>query len=116
MGTKTTKLVSLMIESAKIRDHVGLNWAIEHNKAVTAPKEFELPIVSIFNAIQKYCRQHEAAYGSPIGDDSYLGENAIVPMIRGLLAILNGNAGRLDCGAVDKAIRQLATEHLMLID
>ena len=56
-----------------------------------------------------YADVHKARFGSGIGEDSFLGQYW-ESMGMALLALLNGEVGRLDCGDMDAFIRQCLTE------
>jgi hypothetical protein len=56
--------------------------------------------------LAKYADAHHRTYESPIGDDGVLGD-AWESALRSLVALLNGETGRLDCGDVDHAARAM---------
>jgi hypothetical protein len=82
----------------------------QHNRAVIVPQGFESPVVAMFGALEHYARTHGTRFESPISEDGYLGP-VWFTMARGLLDLLNGETGRLDCGTIDRAVRKLAAEH-----
>lgn len=60
-----------------------------------------------FIALEYFAQAHFAMYNSPIGEDSVLGE-AWLNMARGLVAMLDGEHGRLDAGTMWSLINDLA--------
>lgn len=88
-------------------------WQDRHDAAVmshlptsypnhlTAPsRAFETAIVRGLDAWRTYAEVHRYSYDSPIGNDHILGP-AWSAWGLGLRALLNGQAGRLDCGTLD---------------
>lgn len=82
------------------------NWAERHYAAIASPKPgtLEEAVSHLLKGWCEYADAHEAAYGSTIGEDGVLGE-PWAEMGRGLLRLLNGDCGRLDCGIIDGLIR-----------
>jgi len=69
-------------------------------------KGFETAIVETLRALAEYADAHRDRYESEVGEDGVLGDH-FEEIARGLLGLLNGETGRLDCGTVDGAIRKL---------
>ena len=87
-----------------------------HCAAAYSPRRgFETAIVKLVEALREYATAHFQAYESPIGDDGVLGEEW-EQIARGTLGLLNGEAGRLDCGSVDRHVRDLASEAGVCLD
>jgi hypothetical protein len=82
-------------------------WRDRHDDAMTAPRNFEVPIVHLYRALISYAAQHERRYESRIGEDFVLGP-AWLAIARNLLRLLDGETGRLDCGTLDGDLRRLA--------
>jgi hypothetical protein len=61
------------------------------------------------NGLLEYGLQYQDRYGddSKLGLDGVLGDGWL-DMARGYLALLNGEAGRLDCGTLDGEVRHWA--------
>jgi hypothetical protein len=57
-----------------------------------------------------YACAYRAAYGAPIGEDGYIGD-AWRDILKGLVALLNGELGQHDGGTLDRRIRTIATRH-----
>ncbi len=86
---------------------IDLNgWLKRHHEAVYAPDQRERPILEMAYALARYADMHRRRYGSDLGEDGVLGPTW-ESMARGLLGLLNGETGRLDCGTVDGAIRAM---------
>lgn len=87
-------------------------WARRHNSAVAGARSkcSSGSIVHMLDAVSYYMQEHRNMYDSPIGDDYVLGP-AVADILRGALVLLNGETGHLDCGTLDKAIRDLAADH-----
>lgn len=82
--------------------------AESHTQAFHTPRAgFESAIVGVFNGLAEYAAAHAKAYGSDLADDGVLGE-AWKDAAKAALAMLNGDCGRLDCGTLDSALRELA--------
>jgi hypothetical protein len=86
-------------------------WYDRHMSAVRAPSVgHERAIVGMFVALQEMAEAHRERFESPIGEDGVLGVYW-ADIANGLIGMLDGEAGRLDCGTLDGAIRNLAAAH-----
>lgn len=85
-------------------------WIEQHAAAMTSPKGFEVPIVTLLNGWLEYAETHRDRYGSLIGEDYVLGA-AWADMGLALRAMLNGETGRLDCGTLDGMIVRAFAEN-----
>ncbi len=84
---------------------------LNHTRALANPRNgFEMAIAALFLGLNEYAEAHRDQYHSPVGDDGVLGEHWQA-IASGLIGLLNGDTGRLDCGTLDGAIRSLATAH-----
>lgn len=90
-------------------------WQDRHNKAVSGyhvlgPQTHEGALVNMLKAWADYAEVHQSRFESNIGDDGVLGVywQQIGEGIRGLL---NGEAGRLDCGTLDGFILDTLTDN-----
>lgn len=74
-----------------------------HEDALNHPRGVELPIAYMLGAWLLYADIHRERYQSGIGKDGVLGPEwaKIGSALRGLL---NGECGRIDCGAIDAVI------------
>lgn len=81
-------------------------WAVRHVAAWTRPSHAEAPIVRIVEALAEYADRHAARYGSDISDDGVLGAGWR-SIGDGVIKLLNGETGGLDCGTVDALIRDM---------
>ena len=81
-------------------------WAERHNAAVRRPRASEAGILKACEALRIIVTSYSEDYDDPIGNDGVLGP-CWVDMARGVLGLLNGECGRLDCGTVDHYIRNL---------
>lgn len=68
---------------------------------------FGQAVGNMFEALRQYASCHREAYESPIGEDYIIGEHW-KQMASGLIGLLNGETGQLDCGEYDRRIRLLA--------
>ena len=80
-------------------------WA-RHELAIHMPVKFERAIVMMLRGWLAYADEVKARYDSGIGDDGVLGPEweDIGHAIHGLL---NGDTGRLDCGALSTLIHSV---------
>lgn len=105
-------LKSLQKDGFRYRHHVK---AIDEAhalgfKSTGAPRrDYEAAFVHIIYGLRMFAKAHAAQYDGPIGDDGVLGE-CWLSIARGLVGMLNGDTGRLDAGAVDGSIRDLAND------
>lgn len=74
---------------------------------LTRETMFGANIKNIFASLVSYAECHREAYESPIGEDYVIGEYW-KQMASGLIGLLNGETGQLDCGEYDRRIRLLA--------
>lgn len=82
-----------------------------HNTAMSQPRHgFEEALVNLIRGVHQYADAHKQAYKSSIGEDGVLGD-AWRDVAKGILTLLNGDAGRLDCGTIDREIRRLASDN-----
>lgn len=82
-------------------------WKRRHLNAVLIPSErFEAPLLGLIKSLADYAQAHVNQYGTPVGNDGVLGEGW-ESALRGFRALLNGDAGRLDCGTLDRAACEL---------
>lgn len=81
------------------------NWQQRHVSALKSPKGFEAPILSLIEGLQDYRVEHEARYGSKIGEDHFMGK-LYLDLARTIIKLLNGEIGRLDGGSVEQLVRR----------
>ncbi len=78
---------------------------------VSEPKPgHEQAVVAMFGGLLAYADAHLSEFDTPIGSDGVLGERWH-SIASGLLGLLDGECGRLDCGTIDATIRDVAAEH-----
>lgn len=78
-----------------------------HEKASDPnPLHFERGLLHMIRGLACYAGAHARQYESPIADDGVIGE-AWLDALKGVRALLNGELGRLDGGALDHAIVEL---------
>lgn len=80
---------------------------VEHLKGATKPEKFEVSVLAMIRGLADYADAHETRYGDSISNDYYIG-GEWRDMMKGWLALLNGEHGRLDGGVLDNAARELA--------
>jgi hypothetical protein len=80
---------------------------LEHDRIVKRETMFGNSILIMLESLKTYAQCHREAYESPIGEDYVMGEYW-KQMASGLIGLLNGETGTLDCGHIDGAIRKLA--------
>jgi hypothetical protein len=83
-------------------------WQDRHMSALRTPRGFEAALRDMIEAWARYADEHRARYGSGIGEDHVLGD-AWMELGRGILVLLNGEAGRFDCGTLGGFIRSALT-------
>lgn len=93
------------IEDAK---HGNYAWGERHVRAMINPIGLECGIVHMISSAASYADEHKEEYKSRIGADGVLGPEW-EQIIRSTIALLNGNCGRLDCGALDALLRDMLT-------
>jgi hypothetical protein len=92
-----------LVADAKLGDING--WQQRHNDAILGPKQgFEHAIVHMLDAWLEYAETHQIRYESKIGGDGVLGD-PWAEIGRGILQLLNGDCGRIDCGTIDALVR-----------
>lgn len=88
-----------------------MDWKKRHDEAMAAPRPgHELAVVRLLRGYEEMARAHRDKYGSPIGDDGYLGPVWFAGLTS-LKDTLNGELGRLDAGELYRAIDALAREN-----
>lgn len=80
-----------------------------HERAMTVPRSFERSLRALIDGLMSYAVDHEARYGSKLGEDGVLGE-AWADALRGVRGLLNGELGDLDGGLLDGALCNLYRE------
>jgi hypothetical protein len=85
-------------------------WVLRHCQAWTSPRTArEKALRALIQAFAEYADSYAEETGGErqLGEDGYFHEHAR-DMVRALLALLNFESGRFDCGTLDKLIRDLA--------
>ena len=86
-------------------------WADRHDTSIISPDStFEQPIVAMLQGWAKYAEDHKARYESNIGDDGVLGD-PWKEIGLGILYLLDGETGRLDCGTLNAFILDTLNEN-----
>lgn len=75
----------------------------------SAKDKFSCALASLYDGLNSYRQAHAEAYGSPLAEDHFLGEEWKT-MAKALLGLLNGELGVFDGGQLDGAIRDLAVK------
>lgn len=71
----------------------------------------EAGIVCLSRGLELLLQGYEqAAPGRPAAEDSYASEH-LYSIAHAIVALLNMETGRLDCGAVDGGLRRMMSEH-----
>lgn len=90
----------------KLRASKAAN-AEQHAHAFHTPRAgFESAMVSLVSGLAEYADAHRKAYDSGIAEDHVIGD-AWRDIAKGVLELLNGECGRLDCGTLDSSIRDV---------
>lgn len=83
-------------------------WKARHLAAMqTSAPGSERAISLMLQGLVLYAKAHQDRFESAIGEDGVLGP-CWEDMARGLIGLLNGDCGRLDCGTIDGIIRDAA--------
>lgn len=102
--TKTAKAITGKYTQALWKTgqkHAGDAWYQRHLETLQSPRVgFEAALVAMLQGWLLYADTHSAHYDSTIGLDGVLGDHWAA-IGQGLRGLLNGNAGRLDCGCLD---------------
>ena len=91
----------------RIRNHndpCNSGWVPRHLDATRFPRGPEIPIVRLIGGWLDYANHHHRRFDSGIGEDGFLGQHWEA-IGQALLAMLNGELGRLDGGTLDALIR-----------
>lgn len=86
------------------QDFQGNKWGERHYRAF---ERDTTGIAAMLRAWAHYADSHRSRYGSPVGDDGFLGPEW-GRIGRGILALLNGEIGGMDGGTLDGMIRDIA--------
>ncbi len=85
-------------------------WVLRHCQAWTSPRTpREKAVRALIEAFALFADSYatETEGERQLGQDGYYHEHA-VDMVKALLALLNFDCGRFDCGTLDRLIRDLA--------
>lgn len=85
----------------------GTPYNDRHNAALAMPAGNEAAIIAGCFCLARLASEHLRRFEVPIGEDYVLGD-AWLTIASGILASLNGETGRLDCGVVDGWLRDTA--------
>lgn len=96
-------MASRLFRKPDVAGNIG-GWQERHMSAVLTGRGFERPIVRMIEHWLRYADLHQQRYESKIGDDGVLGQHWEQIGV-GLLGLLNGETGNLDCGTLDGLIR-----------
>jgi hypothetical protein len=100
------ELVRNKNNSVRNRQSAGCEWGKRHAEAFNYPLGSEIGVVELMQAAAAYADSHRQRYSTGIGDDGVLGEHWEA-IVRGILGLLNGDCGRLDCGTLDGTLRDM---------
>ena len=78
-------------------------WKVAHNTALLWSGE---PIAAMLSSWLAYRQQYLSRYESKIGDDGVLGDGWAA-IGKGLLGLLNGECGGLNCGTLSGIIHEV---------
>jgi hypothetical protein len=107
MSTLHKDLFNLSQKTVRAKAFEGNKWGQRHYAAAFAPnRETGECVITLIHAAAHYADQHQARYESKIGDDGVLGPHW-ESIVRGIMGLLNGDCGRLDCGTLDKLLRDM---------
>lgn len=95
------------------RQHASA-WA-EHPATWERPRSWELvaklqresAIKCLVHGLALYIDSHQMLFGSPVGEDGYCDEY-VKDIAKAVIALLSAESGRLDCGTIDHAVREMA--------
>lgn len=76
-----------------------------------APLLLEQAIAHMVKGWELYAEAHRVRFGTSIGNDYFFRPHWLA-IGQGLLAMLNGETGRLHCGLVDRLIRDAVRKHV----
>jgi hypothetical protein len=83
-------------------------WGSRHAQAIDQPKAgHERALVTLLKAWAEYADAHRRRFESTVGDDGVLGSEW-KQIGEAIIGLLNGEAGRLDCGTIDGLVREIA--------
>lgn len=100
-------MVALMIRDTASKDFRGNRWGARHVEAFQAATGTPGAIAALVRDAAEYADGYRAAFGSDIGEDGVLGEEW-ARILRGIIGLLNGDCGQLDCGTLDSLLRDMA--------
>ncbi len=90
-----------------IRGGEVTDWRPRHNQAVENPQGPERGLVALAIGARDYLAAYSTQFEDlTLAEDSVLGD-AWKEIVDGTLTLLNGPAGRLDCGTLDGFLRGL---------
>lgn len=104
MSNKCTTIVNNSLW--RTRDLPNNAWTQQHQAAWHNPRGTERGIRAMLEGFAAFADAHETE-DYTIGQDGFFGPHA-EDMIQALLAMLNLQCGRFDCGTLDRLIRELA--------
>lgn len=80
-----------------------------HEEAMRDPltSSFERPLVLMFRQLRTYATRHQLRYGTELGADAVLGR-AWLRIAEALIALLDGETGRIDPATMELGIRAMA--------
>lgn len=88
-------------------------WEMRHNSAMNGARcdvtmqPHEHGIVHLITALATYIDDHATANGVPVGEDGYAGPY-VEDIAKAIIKLLSMETGRLDCGALDGMVRDIA--------
>lgn len=82
-------------------------WKRRHHLALQSTDPHVMALLPMIKGLAEYADAHRQRYDSPIGESGVLRE-AWAAIAQGLIELLNGETGALDCGTVDHTIREIA--------
>lgn len=106
MSTKCTDIIQESFLRVQGMRTGASSWPQLHCSAWVNPRGTERGIRAMLEGFAAFADAHVAS-DYTIGQDGFFGPHA-EDMIQALLALLNLDCGRFDCGTLDRLIRELA--------
>jgi hypothetical protein len=99
------KVYKTLVECCEEAASEGRRQSAETVMGHSTDGPFDTPIGAMLRALARYADDHDKLWG-PIADDGYMGR-VWEEMLQGVLALLNGERGRIDGGDADGAARAM---------
>lgn len=100
-------LIEKSLEKTQGKSFKGNSWGARHHACWRRGVGTAGAIANLVTSAAAYADEYARHFEGKIGDDGVLGDEW-GRILRGIIGLLDGESGNLDCGTVDSLLREMA--------